>query len=189
MHYDTWVTVVPELKTFFGGVAPAPLRMAQLLGLPPADAANKKYMIEFWVSPDDLYRPCPDPEMTDHECQVDFPSNQFLVFDTTNKVYADQSCDTGQCGFKDYKGWFENRGNCIYTSAYPYPWTGLGYTYDWGNPLSHVGLSEFVIHGKKESWQTISVGVKSVKETAAYFNQRLIGNCSLILNQIAPLLG
>jgi len=26
-----------------------------------------------------------------------------------------------------------------------YPWTRLGYTYDWGNPESEVGLSEFVI--------------------------------------------
>jgi hypothetical protein len=26
-----------------------------------------------------------------------------------------------------------------------YPWTRLGYAYDWGNPKSEVGLSEFVI--------------------------------------------
>ncbi len=26
-----------------------------------------------------------------------------------------------------------------------YPWTRLGYTYDWGNPISEVGLSEFII--------------------------------------------
>ena len=26
-----------------------------------------------------------------------------------------------------------------------YPWTRLGYAYDWGNPQSEVGLSEFVI--------------------------------------------
>jgi hypothetical protein len=26
-----------------------------------------------------------------------------------------------------------------------YPWTRLGYTYDWGNPKSEIGLSEFVI--------------------------------------------
>ena len=26
-----------------------------------------------------------------------------------------------------------------------YPWTRLGYTYDWGNPKSEMGLSEFVI--------------------------------------------
>ena len=26
-----------------------------------------------------------------------------------------------------------------------YPWTRLGYTYDWGNPRNLVGLSEFVL--------------------------------------------
>jgi len=25
------------------------------------------------------------------------------------------------------------------------PWTGLGYTYDWGNPVNHVGASEFIL--------------------------------------------
>jgi len=25
------------------------------------------------------------------------------------------------------------------------PWTGLGYTYDWGNPDSEVGASEFIL--------------------------------------------
>ena len=32
--YDSWVTVVPEIKTFFGVTVPQPLRIAQLLGLP-----------------------------------------------------------------------------------------------------------------------------------------------------------
>lgn len=26
-----------------------------------------------------------------------------------------------------------------------YPWTRLGYTYDWGNPRREIELSEFVI--------------------------------------------
>ena len=166
--WDTWVTVVPELKNFFRGTAHDPLRIAQLLGLPPSDASKKVYMVEFWVSPDDLYRPCPDPEITDHECQVDFPADQFRMFDNTKTIYADQACDLGQCGFKDYRGWFDNRRSYIYTSSNPYPWTGLGYTYDWGNPQNHRGLSEFVIHGSKENGTRISVGMHSVKDTATY---------------------
>jgi len=44
--------------------------------------------------------------------------------------------------------WFN--GNIVY-SYFPakeknaYPWTRLGYTYDWGNSISEVGLSEFTI--------------------------------------------
>ncbi len=44
-----------------------------------------------------------------------------------------------------------------------YPWTRLGYTYDWGNPESEVGLSEFVI----EAGATVKI--HSVSGTADYF--------------------
>ena len=27
----------------------------------------------------------------------------------------------------------------------PFPWTRLGYTYDWGESENHIGLSEFVV--------------------------------------------
>ena len=69
-QYDTWVTVSPELKKFFGGDRPQPIRIAQLLGLPPeyAIAGNlkqAKYMLEMWVSPKDLFRPCSDTEISE----------------------------------------------------------------------------------------------------------------------------
>jgi hypothetical protein len=41
----------------------------------------------------------------------------------------------------------------------------LGYTYDWGDPGSDVGVSEYVIRKNSE------VIVKSVSTTADYFNQ------------------
>ncbi len=180
MTFDTWVTVVPEIKDFFRNVSPDPLRIAQLLGLPPTSSytSKQRYMVEFWVSPKDLFRPCPDPEISDHECQLDFPEDPFWVLDVSNKVYADQNCvqqacgvtGEGLCEFKDYKGWFTNRKEYIYSGTNPYPWTGLGYTYDWGNPAGHVGLSEFVIHGKTEDCKGVSVGIKSVTPTAAYFD-------------------
>lgn len=61
----------------------------------------------------------------------------------------------------DYKSWFEMRifgvpspdpndpsqaiPSIYKTADGGWPWTQLGYTYDWGNPKNHVGLSEFVI--------------------------------------------
>lgn len=175
--YDTYVSVAPELKNFFQGTAPDPLRIAQLLGLPPSDAQNKACFLEMWVSPDDLFRPAPDPEISDHEAQTDFTSNPFLQYDASVKIYADQacdatqcsSCDGGKCGWTDYKNFINNRKKYIYTSANPYPWTALGYTYDWGNPSNPTGLSEFVVHGKKVDGSKIAVKIKSVTATAAYF--------------------
>jgi len=172
--WDTYVTLVPELKNFFQTTPMTSMRIAQLLGLPPSDAQNKACFLEMWVSPRDLFRPSPDPEITDHEAEIDFPSadysTPFRTYSTSELVYTDQACDQpGNCGFKDYQSYIKNRRQYIYTSNSPYPWTGLGYTYDWGNPDKHIGLSEFVVHGKKSDGSKIAVGIKSVSATASYF--------------------
>ena len=172
--YDNWVTVVPEIKNFFGITRPEPLRIAQLLGLPPeaavAGSPNEyKYMLEMWVSPQDLFRPCPDTEISDTVCETSFPTDSFRMLDLNNKVRATEGTDYGV--FKTYSSWFNNRTRNIYTTgSFPYPWTRLGYTYDWGSS-NHTGLSEFVLHGRKVDDSTISVGIKSVKTTAEYFAQ------------------
>ncbi len=129
---ETWVTVVPEIQNFFqsnvGSDANFTLRTLQLLGLPPNSSST--YFVEMWVSPQSLFRPTPDSEVTDNTAQLDFPSS------TTS----------------EYKDWFN--GNIVY-SYYPerYPWTRLGYTYDWADTASHVGLSEFVL--KQNSTVTV----------------------------------
>jgi len=107
------------------------------LGLPP-NASNSVF-VEFWVNPDDLFRPAADCEIGDTSAQLSFPDNATA----------------------EYKAWFDS--NIIY-SYYPmqYPWTRLGYTYDWGSSESHVGLSEFVLA------QNSTVTVKSVTPTGEY---------------------
>ncbi len=140
---DTWVTVVPEIQTFFQEhVEPnanLTLRVKQLLGL-PANSTGE-YFVEMWVNPQSLFRPTPDNEITDTTAQLTFPAS------TTS----------------EYKTWFNN--NIIY-SYFPekYPWTRLGYTYDWGNSNSHIGLSEFVLK------QNSLVTVKSATPTTEYLN-------------------
>lgn len=171
-RWDSWVTVVPELRNFFGITRPQPLRVAQLLGLPPEYAINgdpkeAKYMLEMWVSPKDLFRPCPDTEISDTACETGFPMDAFRLLDLNNKVWATEGLSSGI--FKTYSSWFNNRTRNIYTmGSSPYPWTRLGYTYDWGSS-NHTGLSEFVLHGSKSDGSKISVGIKSVKTTAEYF--------------------
>lgn len=138
---DTWVTVAPELKNFFKAHPVSKqyirLRVAQLLGLPPD--SKDDYFAEVWVKPQDIFRPSPDNEINDTTAQLDFPSSVDPV----------------------YEKWFNDN---IIGSYFPkkYPWTRLGYTYDWGNPYSHVGLSEFVIKNNSE------IIVKSVQRTNDY---------------------
>ena len=171
---DLWVTAAPEMKTFFLGTAPQPLRIAQLLGVPPEYASEARSMVELWVAPKDMFRPCPDPEITDRECETGFPSDPFRTFSSTDLVRATEG--PGWNVFMNYTGWFNNRKDYIYTdprnypASSPYPWTRLGYTYDWGSP-SHIGLSEFVVHGRKQDGSGVSVGIRSLKATADYFQQ------------------
>ena len=169
---DLWVTAAPEMKTFFLGTTPQPLRIAQLLGVPPEYASEERSMVELWVAPRDMFRPCPDPEITDRECQADFPSDPFRTFTATELVRATEG--PGWNVFMNYTGWFNNRKNYLYDNprnyptSSPYPWTRLGYTYDWGS-AGHVGLSEFVVHGRKQDGSGVSVGIRSLKTTADYF--------------------
>lgn len=125
---DTWVTVVPEIRNFFKDKdfendSLLNFRAAQLLGLPP-DFYGKEFL-EIWVKPDDLFRPSPDNEITDSVALRKFPAG----------------------ASPEYITWFNKKIKELY---YPdegdrYPWTRLGYTYDWNNETDEFGLSEFVI--------------------------------------------
>ena len=180
--YNSWVSVVPELKNLLGNV-PTLLRVSQSLGLPPPAATQtleNTCILELYVSPADLFRPSADPEVTDHEAELTFPADGFRKFDDTLLVYSEMPCDpnncnnctaSGKCGMTSYRKWYSNRRTYVYSQTAvnsPYPWTALGYTYDWGNPVApHFGLSEFVINSGSTG---IDVFIKSCKWTGDYFN-------------------
>ncbi len=68
------------------------------------------------MRPQDRYRPSADPSPTDCEAELDFPGSA--------EVTVSES----------YKSWFENNANNSYLlTRYGFPWTRLGYTYNWGN--------------------------------------------------------
>lgn len=180
--YNTWVTVAPELKNLLGK-APTLLRVAQALGMPPpatTQTLGNTCILELYVSPSDLFRPSADPEVTDHEAELAFPPDGFRKFDDTLLVYSEMPCDpnycdnctvSGKCGMTSYRKWYSNCRTYVYSQTSvnsPYPWTALGYTYDWGNPVHpHYGLSEFVINSGTTG---INVFIKSCKWTGDYFN-------------------
>lgn len=143
---DIWVTAAPQVQDFcrryYLREPQLTPRLEQLLGLPPDD--GKTLFVEIWVQPEDLFRPSPDPEITDGEAELDFPMPQSLI--TISAEYVE---------------WFTTLMGQSYGEQ-GYPWTRLGYTYDWGNPWSEVGLSEFVIGSGAV------VTVASVTPTAAY---------------------
>ena len=130
-NWPLWVTTAPELKNRIKSevVKDTNLRLIQLLGLPPG--SKYSYFVEMWVRPQDLFRPCPDKEITDSKCDICFPSGtdaDHIKWINENRISRYYQCD-------------------LYNQ---YPWGQLGYTYDW-NPdnKSHVGLSEFIIGTNK----------------------------------------
>ncbi|MFK7783539.1 MAG: hypothetical protein AB8B56_00410 [Crocinitomicaceae bacterium] len=131
-NWPIWVSAAPQLLQRMKSekYTNADRRLKELLGLPPNSIYN--YFIEFWVKAEDLFRPCPDNEITDTQCDVCFPAD----IDSTYKAWVNQSRIDRYypCNLYDQ-----------------YPWTALGYTYDWNiNNKSHIGLSEFVIGKDKQ---------------------------------------
>ena len=120
-----WVTAVPEVQRFCRALSlqgeALTTRLQQYIGLPPTDGSTR--FVELWASPDDLARPCPDPEITDAAC-------------TTGEGSAAADAD--------YRQWFEGWRDAAYGPD-GYPWTRLGYTYDWNPEADEVGVSEFIL--------------------------------------------
>jgi len=137
---ETWVTVVPDLRQFFqqnvGTGENKTLRTLELLGL-PCNSKNT-YFVEAYAQPKDLFRPAGDDEIYDDTAGMTLSPNATA----------------------DYVKWFN--GNIVY-SYFPksYPWSRMGYTYDWGSD-SHIGLSEYVL--KKNS----TIFVTSVNTVEGY---------------------
>jgi len=122
---EVWVTPGGVVKSFCqeSGLqgAELDLRLEQHLGLPPE--TGKDRMVALWVPDDAMFRPSPDAEITDSAASLDFPAG-------TDQAHMD---------------WI----NTLKGESYGpdgYPWTRLGYTYDWSpDAASEVGASEFVI--------------------------------------------
>lgn len=118
---DIWATSLGEMKSRVleneKGVTDWEVRFAQLLGVHEDEGYTG--FTAFWVSPQDVIRPA-------------------FVTDVTKQMENDYSLVTG-----DWKEWFD--ANILYSYfESDYPWTRLGYTYDWGGTQEY-GLTEFLV--------------------------------------------
>lgn len=150
LQREAWVTAAPELQKFCSSyqpdeATPLTLRLEELMGLPPHNGKTK--IVEMWIPADQLFRPSPDPEINDHTADLKMPPKSSF------KSRAD---------YEAHKDWFNLQRSFSYDEKNGYPWTRLGYTYDWGNPDSEVGLSEFV------TWAQTPVTIKQVATTEDY---------------------
>ncbi len=100
-------------------------RLMQVLGLPPT--ATNDYFVEFWVKESDVFRPAVDSSMA------------------CNQIVA-----TPDSSYIQYLSTFSSNSYNNDNLFYQYPFTALGYTWDW-NPANatHFGVTEFVVREKR----------------------------------------
>jgi len=133
-----WVTMVPEVQTicraFTGDVA---MQLRELLGLRPDDDVPRFLSLQAKAS--DIFRPSPDPQ--------------------TTTVYPCPTPPDSTCGNvfpKDSPGvtpehvlWIASSSFSLHAVPGGYPWTHLGYTYNWAPGKDRYGASEYVIRAGK----------------------------------------
>ena len=134
---DTWITVEPELQQLCRGTAPDQLmdKLHKLLGLRPAvpTDADGKLVLMTIAAPQrtgpagiGVFRPCADPDPKAASC-----GNTIGGPDAYVRWFAQTLISSYKLGPK-----IEDTG---------YPWTRLGYTYDWDpSASSRRGAQEYV---------------------------------------------
>ncbi len=140
---NVWVTLVPEVReicrNFKGAEADIELRLEQLLGLPVTSSYTQ--FVEMDVRREDIFRPCPNPDPQLTTCADAFP----------------------QGVSPEHATFIANQALSSWKIPGGYPWTRLGYTFDWSpDAKSRYGASELVVRkGSK-------VNVTSITKSAAY---------------------
>lgn len=123
-----WVFSPDELNAWYkdnrSSIFDLDLRLEQLIGLPPDSGYST--MTSFWVEPEELQRPAYSQDITDIDMATEFA----------------EGTDT------EFQHWFEANMESSYEAEEDsdgYPWTRLGYTFDWAANGTEYGLTEFLI--------------------------------------------
>lgn len=121
---EVWVTLAGDVKNRCRQfpAATAVSDVQKLLGL-PADNAEKRNFVTLEVDTASMFRPCANPGLQDKSCSPTLPDD----------VPA------------SHAAWYARQSSQSYQLDGGFPWTRLGYTYNWKNGANEVGVPEFVI--------------------------------------------
>lgn len=118
----------------------AELRLKQLIAFAPD--SEHSTVTGFWVDPENVKRPAYQTDPT--------------VGNMTN--------DFGESVDEEFKAWFDD--NILWSYFYgEYPWTRLGYTYDWADNGTEYGMTEFIVESGAE------VKVEFTETTEEFLNR------------------
>ena len=137
LQREVWVTAVPEVQERCQGFsADLEMRLRQLLGLPPYQ--RLAHFVVMTVKQGDIFRPAADSDPT-----------------TTLPCACPVTADCGKTFPKSapdaHRQWYAGEMLGRYfivegpSERFGYPWTRLGYTYDWKPGADKYGASEYVV--------------------------------------------
>lgn len=147
---SVWTFTDKEIAAWYkenkSGITNWEQRLEQLIGLPPE--AGYTHISGFWVNPQEVLRPAYVTDIT-KQMSLTFPEN------------IDPA----------YIQWFEENSTFSYEES-AYPWTRLGYTYDWADNGTEYGLTEFLI---EENASVEIAFTKTTKEFIQWLEQNTEG--------------
>lgn len=134
-----WVTGVPEVKDIcHGWTGDVEMRLRMLIGLPPNEQIPNMLILRANIA--DIFRPAPDASTsTRYPCATNADGS--LPSDCGNS-FPDGTTN-------DHYKWMAGSAFYLHQKPNGYPWTHLGYTYNWAPGADRYGASEYVIIGGK----------------------------------------
>jgi len=181
---DLWVTVEPELiekikknKAQFNGTEEQnKMRIREIYGFPPDKKVDR--VVVFWVDADNdhMFRPSPDSEIDDKKAEINFPND----VTTEHRKYIN-----GLSSHQFFSGeevWVSGGKIVGKELKDAYPWTQLGYSYDWGNRCDNIhnyGLSEFVVKGYKNWGNFHNIEIEEIVTLEDYIKSAKVENSNI----------
>lgn len=137
-----WTFTDKELETYTEELKKAEDpedRLRQIIAFTPD--SEHSTITAFWVDPADVRRPA-------------------YQSDPTN---ADMTTSFGDNVDEEFKEWFDDNTLSSYFYG-SYPWTRLGYTYDWADNGTEYGLTEFIVNSGAEVEVEFTEGIDGFLE-------------------------
>lgn len=140
---DTWVSLPEQLREMCRAKPDPVLAIEQILGLPPMSKPSRPThqwaVVTFVVARMNIFRPCPGgTDIAAPRCSAEGVARN--LDDATARFLLNQLWTSHRIDFEKP----DNMGNM--TEDFGYPFTGMGWSYDWDPESStHIGVSEYVI--------------------------------------------
>jgi hypothetical protein len=146
--FDIWATTKHALRLACAGADRPVRRLQQVLGLPPS--GNENYVVtEFSVPSAGVFRPCiSNTGLSQDACAAQFPAEPPDNADpkALRDAYKRLSFVAEQLWKKTRPGFNAAPPAPGAPPASAYPFTGMGWTYDWSpDSPNHVGVTEFIV--------------------------------------------